>query len=127
VHALRHVHELLVPGGTMLDLHPVTEEQVEAEGRIIGVIREPEFVATDLPNAEARLEQAIEEGLYALEAEISFDVLQHFDRAEELLAAKDEHLAGQEALARRIRAATPPLAIREHVVLRRLRALSAAG
>jgi hypothetical protein len=122
VHALRHVHELLAPGGTMVDLHPVTEEQVEAEGRIVGVIRELEYVTTHLPNAEARLRQAIDEGLYALETEISFDVLQHFDRHDELLDAKDA-LEGQDALIRMILEASPPLVIREHVVLRRLRAL----
>jgi hypothetical protein len=56
VHALRHVHELLVPGGTMVDLHPVTEQQVETRETIIGVIREPEWVDRDLPNAEAGVE-----------------------------------------------------------------------
>jgi hypothetical protein len=122
VHALRHVHQLLVPGGMMVDLHPLTEEQVEARGRPIGVIESPDFVAADLPNAEARLDEAVRAGLYTLEAEIEFDVLQHFDEVEELLEAKDEHLAVQPKLARRIRAATPPLVIREHVVLRRLRA-----
>lgn len=125
MHALRHVHELLVPGGTMLDLHPLTEEQVEVQGQIIGVIRDPEFTDRDLPNAEARLREAIAQGLYTPEAEIDFDVLQHFDTAEEFLEAKDEHVAPQEALVRRIRAAHPPFVLREHVVLRRLRALPA--
>jgi hypothetical protein len=104
----------------MLDLHPVTEEQVEAGGRGIGVIEDPAF-SIDLPNAEARLAEAIGAGLYYLEAENEFDVLQHFDEAEELLAAKPERLAAQPRLARRIRAAPPPLVLREHVVLRRLR------
>jgi hypothetical protein len=120
VHALRHVHELLVPGGTMLDLHPVTEEQVEAGGRRIGVIEDPDF-SVDLPNAEARLAEAIGAGLYNLEAELEFDVLQHFDEAEELLVAKEERLATQTGLVRRIRAAHPPLVLREQVVFRRLR------
>jgi len=52
----------------MVDLHPVTEEQVEAGGRTIGVFEEPEFVSVHLPNAEARLEEAIRAGLYTLEA-----------------------------------------------------------
>jgi hypothetical protein len=75
-------------------------------------------------DAEARLEEAIRAGFYTLEAETEFDVLQHFDRAEELLEAKQERLAAQLALVRRIRVATPPLVLREHVVLRRLRARS---
>jgi hypothetical protein len=104
----------------MLDLHPVTEEQVEAGGRRIGVIEDPAFL-TDLPNAEARLAEAIGAGLFNLEAELEFDVLQHFDQAEELLVAKEERLAAQPGLVRRIRAAHPPIVLREHVVFRRLR------
>jgi hypothetical protein len=106
----------------MLDLHPLTEEQVEAEGRPIGVIADPEFTGGGLDNAEACLAEAIQEGLYRLEAEIEFDVLQHIDEAEELLEAREERLeASQPELAHRIRAATPPIVIREHVVFRRLR------
>jgi hypothetical protein len=122
VHALRHVHELLVPGGTMVDLHPITEEQVEAGGRAIGVIEEPDFVSVELPNAETRLEETIRAGLYELEAEIEFNVLQHFDDVEELLDVNEERLAAQPVLRRRIRAAPPPLVTREHVVFRRFRA-----
>ena len=123
MHALRHVHRLLVPGGTMVDLHPVTEEHVEVGGRGIGVIEDREFVLVDLPNAEARLTEAIEAGLYALEAETEFDFLQHYDDVEDLLEAKKDRLAAQPGLVRRIRAATPPLVLREHAVLRRLRVL----
>jgi hypothetical protein len=121
VHALRHVHELVVPGGTMVDLHPVTEEQVEAGGRRIGVIDDPAY-RIDLPNAEARLEEAVQAGLYSLEAGTEFDVLQHFDEAGDLLEAKNERLSLQPELVSRIRGATPPFVLREHVVLRRFRA-----
>lgn len=123
MHALRHVHRLLVPAGTMVDLHPVTEEQVEAGGRRIGVIEDRDFSLVDLPNAEARLREAIEAGLYILEAETEFDFLQHYDDVEDLLEAKKDALASQPGLVRQIRAATPPLVLREHAVLRRLRGL----
>ena len=107
----------------MLDLHPVTEEHAEdARGRHIGVLADPEYADEDLPNAVARLEQAVVAGLYAAEAEVEFDVLQHYDEVDELLEAKAERLASQEELTRRIRNATPPLRLREHVVLRRYRA-----
>jgi hypothetical protein len=122
VHALRHVHELLVPGGTLVDLHPVTQEQVEADGRVLGVIEEPEWVSVVLPNAEAGLREAIADGLYAVEAETEFDVLQHFRTGEGLVDAKRELLADQPSLLRRIRAVPGPLRTREHCVLRRLRA-----
>jgi hypothetical protein len=123
VHALRNVHELLVPGGTLVDLHPVTEEHVEAGGEAIGVLEEPEWTEKILPNAETRLREAIHDGFYALEEEIEFDVLQHFDSAEELIEAKREPLDSQPALRERIRVAAPPLLTREHYVGRRLRVL----
>jgi hypothetical protein len=122
VHALRHVHRLLVPGGTLVDLHPVTEEQVETgSGTVIGVLEEPKFIATDLPNAEASLQGTIRDGLFVLEDETEFDFLQHFDTVEELIDDEQELLASQPSLLQRIRAAAPPLVTREHVVLRRLR------
>lgn len=121
MHALRHVHGLLVPGGTLVDLHPMTEEQVEAGERVLGVIEEPVFVSVDLPNAEARLVQAIDDGLYTLEAETELDILQHFGDADDLIEAKQRHLDAQPSLVRKIRAAAPPLVTRERFVLRRLR------
>jgi hypothetical protein len=127
VHALRHVHQLLVPGGTMLDLHPVTEQQVEAEGGIVGVVREPEWIDQVLPNAEAGVAEMVAEGLYSFEDEVEFDVLQHFDTARELLEKEAENLAAQPTLARRIRRTTPPILLREHVVLRRFRTQAAAA
>jgi hypothetical protein len=123
VHALRHVHRLLVPGGTLVDSHPVTEEEVEAEGRRIGVIEETEWRSVVLPNAEARLSDAIQDRLYALEAETEFDLLQHFDTADDLIEAKSDLLEAESGLVRRIRTARPPFVTREHYILRRLRAL----
>ena len=107
----------------MLDLHPVTEEHAEdVRGRLIGVLADPEYADEDLPNAEARLDEAVVAGLFVPEAAVEFDVLQHYDDADELLEAKAERLASQHELTRRIRNATPPLRLRERVVLRRYRA-----
>lgn len=123
MHALRHVHELLVPGGTLVDVHPVTEERVEAaNGRTLGVIEEPDWISVVLPNAEARVRDAIRDGLYTLDTEVSFDLVQHFDDVEELIEAKRDLLAEQPTLTRRIRAGIPPLTTNEHYVLRRLHA-----
>jgi hypothetical protein len=124
VHALRHVHGLLVPGGMLVDIHPVTEEQVESTTGPIGVIREREWVTVELPNAEAALRRAIDDGLYELETETDYDVLQHFDEAEELVEAKSDLLEDQQALVAAIRAAQRPLVTRMRVVFRRLRVLS---
>ena len=122
MHALRHVHTVLTPGGTLVDVHPVTEEQVESALGVVGVIREPDWVNVDLPNSEAALREVVRDGLYEQEAETDYDVLQHFDEAEELLDAKREILDGQDELQRAIAATSPPLVTRMHVVLRRLRA-----
>jgi hypothetical protein len=122
VHALRHVHRLLTPGGAMLDLHPVTEEQVEAGGRPIGVIEEPEYRTVHLPNAERRVRDAVAAGLYSFEAETEFDFVRYFDDVDELVAAHEEPSIVKPELIVRLREATAPLALREHVVLRRFRA-----
>ena len=123
MHALRHVHELLIPGGLLVDMHPVTEEHVEAAGRAVGVILEPDWLNHDLPNSEAALRQVIEEGLYELEAQAEYDVLQHFDHPDELIEAKRDLLETQSALIDAIRAAPLPLVTRMRVVFRRLQAL----
>jgi len=123
VHALRHVHSLLARGGTVVDIHPVTEEQVESSEGVVGVIREPDWVNVDLPNSEAALRQTIAEGLYELEEETDYDVLQHFDESEDLIEEKRDLLEGQDQLVNAIRVAPTPLVTRMHVVLRRLRAL----
>jgi hypothetical protein len=122
VHALRHAHELLIPGGFLIDLHPVTEQQVESGGDVLGTIEEPEWVAKTLPNAERRLQDAIREGRYELEEELEFDLLQHFDEAHELIDAKRDLLESQARLLMRIRAGAPPIVTRERYVARRLRA-----
>jgi hypothetical protein len=121
VHALRHVHGLLVPGGTLVDIHPVTEEHVEADGVRVGVIREPEWLDTDLPSSEAAMHQAVAEGLYELDAETEYDVLQHFDQPDELIDAKRDLLETQQPLIDAIRAAQGPLVTRMRVVFRLLR------
>ncbi|TML21208.1 MAG: hypothetical protein E6G28_09390 [Actinobacteria bacterium] len=123
MHALRHVHSLLARGGTVVDIHPVTEEQVESSEGVVGVIREPDWVNVDLPNSEAALRQTIAEGLYELEEETDYDVLQHFDESEDLLEEKRDLLEGQDQLVNAIRVAPTPLVTRMHVVLRCLRAL----
>jgi hypothetical protein len=123
VHALRHVHRLVVPNGTLVDVHPVSEERVEAHGGAIGVIEEPEWTTVELPNAEAALRRTVREGLYALEAEREYDVLSHFDSSAELIEEKRDLLECQAALTERIETATPPLVTRMRVVLRRLRVL----
>lgn len=125
MHALRHVHKLVVPGGTLVDIHPVTEEQVESGETIVGVIPEPEWLNGDLPNSEAALRRTMDEGLYELEAETSYDVLYHFDEADDLIELREDLLESQAALTAAITSAPPPLVTRMQVVFRRLRVRTA--
>lgn len=122
MNALRHVHTLLAPGGTLVDAHPVSQEQVETDDGVVGTIEEPSWVEVDLPNAELGVRQVIAEGLYVLEAETEYDVLQHFDDPEELIEVKHDIIEGQDRLIAAIRAAQLPLRSRMRVVMRRLRA-----
>jgi hypothetical protein len=123
VHALRHVRGLVIPGGILVDIHPVTEERVEARNGPVGVIREPEWLNVELPNSEAALRQTIAEGLFELEVEKEYDVLEHFDHADELIEAKQDVIEEQLELIAAVHAAPPPLVTRMRVVFRRLRAL----
>lgn len=122
MNALRHVHTLLAPGGTLVDVHPVSQEQVETDDGVVGTIEEPSWVEVDLPNAELGVRQVIAERLYVLEAETEYDVLQHFDDPEELIEVKHDIIEGQDRLIAAIRAAQLPLRSRMRVVMRRLRA-----
>lgn len=124
MHALRHVHGLVVSGGTLVDIHPVREEQVEADGNFVGVIGEPEWLTVDLPNSEVAVQQVIGEGLYVLGAQTEYDVLQHFDNPDELIDAKRDLLETQHELVEAIRAAPDPLVTRMRVVFRRLQVVS---
>jgi hypothetical protein len=108
----------------LVDVHPVSEEQVEASGAVVGTIEEPDWVTVDLPNAESGVRLVVDEGLYVLEAETEYDVLQHFDDVEELIEVKRDIIEGQDRLISAIRTAPPPLRSRMRVVMRRLRALS---
>jgi hypothetical protein len=112
---------MLMPGGTLVDVHPVTQEQVESGEGIVGVILEPDWIAVDLPNSEAALRETVREGLYALEAETEYDVLEHFDDADDLIDTKRDLLEGQDTLVAAIQSASSPLRTRMHIVMRRLR------
>jgi hypothetical protein len=126
VHALRHVHGLVVPNGTLVDVHPVSEERVASSAGLVGVIEEPEWIGVELPNAEAALRHAVRDGLYELEAEREYDVLTHFESSAELIEEKRDLLERQPALTARIEGAAPPFVTSMRVVSRRLRVVPPA-
>ena len=119
--ALRKIHQALVPGGVLLDMHPIPPPtRAEVGGRSLGEFDDAEFweivVATEAP-----LEAT---DLFALEGEIEFDWLERYDSGAELLEDLKswESLRVPRALATRIRKAEPPVDLWERVVLRSYRA-----
>jgi len=129
VHALRRIHEALVPEGILLDMHPIPPStRAEVGGRSLGEFDDSEFMDT-VAQTEAALEQTVTEGLFVLETELEFDWLERFDSGEELI--EDIESWGDvripEDLAARIRSAEPPVDLWERVVLRRFCASRSRG
>ena len=85
MHALRRIHEALVPEGILLDMHPIPPStRAEVGGRSLGQFDDSEFMDT-VAQTEAALEQTVTEGLFVLETELEFDWLERFDSGEELI------------------------------------------
>ena len=87
MHALRRIHQALVPGGVLLDMHPVppsTRAEVRGgEPRRVRRLRVQRLVA----DAERVLERS---GLFARESEVEFDYLESYDDPAQLLEDIDE-------------------------------------
>jgi hypothetical protein len=79
VHALRKIHEAVVPKGILLDMHPIPPStRAEVGGRSLGEFDDSEFMDT-VARTEAALNETVTEGLFALETEVEFDWLERFD------------------------------------------------
>jgi hypothetical protein len=121
VHALRKIHEALVPGGVLLDMHPIPPSaRAEVDGRSLGEFDDAEFWEI-VAATEAPLEAT---DRFVCEAEIEFDWLERYDSGAALLEDVNswEGCRVPRALARSIRKAEPPVDLWERVVLRRFRA-----
>jgi hypothetical protein len=124
VHVLRQTNEALVPGGVVVDLHPIgIGAHLEAGGRRLGELDEADFrelvVAT-----EAGLEETIRRGLFAREAVLRRELVERWDGAEELLedVAEWETQRVPPDVERRVRATEGPVDLIERFVFQRLRA-----
>jgi hypothetical protein len=119
VHALSQIHQTLVPGGVLLDMHPVPPStRAEAGGRSLGEFDDAEFVAL-VAEAEASLEST---GLFTRESELEFDYLERYDDPAQLLEDVKEGWDGCRVppdLERRILEVEGQVDIWERVVLRR--------
>jgi hypothetical protein len=122
VHALRQIHQALVPGGVLLDMHPVPPStRAEVRGESLGEFDDAEFMRI-VANAEAEIEGG---ALFMRESEVEFDYLERYDDPAQLLEDIREGWDGCQIpaeLEQRILAAEEPVDIWERVVLRRFRA-----
>jgi SAM-dependent methyltransferase len=122
VHALRQIHRALVPGGLLVDMHPVPPStRVEVRAESLGELDDAEFMAL-VAATEAPLWDT---DLFSLEEELEFDWLERFDSAEELIEAVSswEWTRIPATLIERVRDVDGPVDIWERVVLRRFRAV----
>jgi hypothetical protein len=95
VHALRHIHAALRPHGLLLDVHPdATHSPVEiavACGAVmsLGHLDDTQHIQDVLVTRAAR-QGAIDAGQFALESEVRFTFLSHFDNIESWLAYRSQ-------------------------------------
>ena len=119
MHALRQIHQALVPEGVMLDMHPIPPStRAEVRGESLGEFEDVEFLQL-VASAEAKIQDS---GLFLFDSELEFDYRERYDDAAELIEDIKEDWEGctiPRELERRILSAGEPVDIWERVVLRR--------
>jgi hypothetical protein len=123
VHALRNIHAALAPGAVIVDTQPVSPRpSVIAAGTKLGTLDLREWLGT-IEGVDGRVAETVAAGLYDIQHERRFTVVDTFDDAPECL----DTLSGWRgtrvpaALATRISVARPPLTVAQEVRLRLLR------
>jgi hypothetical protein len=119
VNALSRIHKALRKGGVLLDLHPTkTFATVEGAGVRLGALDESDFMQV-VAATEAGLNETLRLALFALEERDTFDVVERFDTADELVDAVADWVGVSipHRVAERVRASAPPFDIRERVLL----------
>jgi hypothetical protein len=126
VNVLRDTHRALVPGGLLLDFHPIVPPwpQVVAGREELGELRYEPFL-DDLRMTEGGMRETVRRGLFKRVAARTHDVATHFDDTRELL---DEWLNEEEEWAspeldRRLRSGTGPVDVVDRFVFHLYRTL----
>jgi len=119
VNVLRDTHRALVPGGWLLDFHPVAPPwpRVVARSGTLGELRYEKFL-DDLRATEGGMAETVRLGLFERVAARAHEIAEHYDDADEALEAwedSDEDWLS-EALERRLRATTGPVDILDRLV-----------
>jgi hypothetical protein len=126
VNVLRDTHSALVPGGWLLDFHPVAPPwpRVVARGKELGELREETFL-DDLRATEGGMREAGRLGLFKRVAARTHEIAEHYDDADEAIDAwrdEEEDWLSPE-LERRLRATTGPVDVVDRLVFRLYRRL----
>ena len=97
VHALREIWRVLAPGGTLIDLRPLSarwpvEVVVNHHATVAGLVDDSPGAPLDTAANES-LAQAAREGLFTREQENSFKYLWYWDTPDEMKAYLEENWA----------------------------------
>lgn len=125
MNVLRDTHAALVPGGSLLDFHPVYPPwaHVEARGRVLGELREPQW--PELVRAtEAGMHEAVELGLFRALAERTCEIAQHYEDGDELMAAYEDDIDMADELRKRVLRTRGPVRVVQKLVFRLYRAVA---
>ena len=125
MNALTRIHAALVSGGRLVDTQPVSAQPpIETEAGALGTLDMREWAQT-IETIDRRVEQAIGDGLFAVDEECRFVVSDSYDDGAEFVA-ETRGWAGtriDEAFAARLESEHRPVRRHQQVRLRVLRAL----
>ena len=127
MNVLRDTHRALVPGGLLVDFHPIAPPWpwVVAADEVLGELRYEPFL-DDLQATEGGLREMVGRGLFERVAERTRDIATHFDDPNELLdewlTEEEEEWASPE-LEQRIRSSTAPVSVVDRLVFHLYRRL----
>ena len=126
MNVLRDTHRALVPGGLLLDFHPVSPPwpRVVARSGELGELRYEKFL-DDLRATEGGMAETVRIGLFEPIAASEHEIAEHYDDPDEALEAwldSDEDWMS-EKLERRLRSTTGPVDVVERLVFNLYRRL----
>lgn len=124
MNALRRIHAALVPGGLLIDTQPVSAQPpIQAGTRHLGTLDMREWTRT-IATVDAELRRAVDDGLFAIDAERRFVVTDGHESGAGLVAEvrtwAGTHI--DDALAGRVAREHGPVQLHQEVRLRVLRA-----
>jgi hypothetical protein len=107
VHALEQVHRLLVPGGSLIDIHPALGPlvvEIHQQGKLVFAQPDPEDWSSDYRKADEAVAEILRKGLFRRIRRKQFEFYIYASSVRELCAYIDE-VSGHEAST--LEAATP--------------------